>query len=159
MKAAAKKIKTILTYLSYKNQMVCSCLYKICDKSKVNVSRNVGRNLSHSLISLICYCIFPAPPPDDIEGFLAASKDRVDDDPDGLPIDDVRNYAYEGDGNSVGSLSSLASGTDDEDLNFDYLPTFGPRFKKLADMYGGQSSDDESYIGGSTSGGEPSAWC
>lgn len=89
----------------------------------------------------------------DIQSFLQANKNKVDEDPDGLPFDDVRNYAYEGDGNSVGSLSSLASATDDEDLNFDYLPTFGPRFKKLADMYGGQSSDDESYTGGTE------AWC
>ncbi|CAG7733720.1 unnamed protein product [Allacma fusca] len=90
----------------------------------------------------------------DIQSFLQGNKNKVDNDPDGLPYDDVRNYAYEGDGNSMGSLSSLASGTDDGDLNFDYLPTFGPRFKKLADMYGGQSSDDESYAGA-----PPEAWC
>lgn len=90
----------------------------------------------------------------DMSSFVQSSKNKVDNDPDGLPYDDVRNYAYEGDGNSIGSLSSLASGTDDEDLNFDYLPTFGPRFKKLADMYGGQSSDDESYPGP-----PPEAWC
>lgn len=92
----------------------------------------------------------------DISSFLHGNKQKVDNDPDGLPYDDVRNYAYEGDGNSIGSLSSLASGTsEDNDLNFDYLPTFGPRFKKLADMYGGgQSSDDESYTGP-----PPEAWC
>ncbi len=89
----------------------------------------------------------------DIQSFLQGNKNKVDNDPDGLPYDDVRNYAYEGDGNSMGSLSSLASGTDDEDLNFDFLPAFGPRFKKLADMYGGQSSDDESYTP------PPEAWC
>ncbi|ODN00523.1 DE-cadherin [Orchesella cincta] len=89
----------------------------------------------------------------DIQSFLTGNKNKVDNDPDGLPYDDVRNYAYEGDGNSMGSLSSLASGTDDEDLNFDFLPAFGPRFKKLADMYGGQSSDDESYTP------PPEAWC
>jgi len=75
--------------------------------------------------------------------FLKGNKSRVDESPDGLPFDDLRNYAYEGDGNSIGSLSSLASGTDDEDLDFDYLPTFGPRFKKLADIYGGESSSDD----------------
>ena len=33
----------------------------------------------------------------------------------------------------------------DDDLNFEYLHNFGPRFKKLADMYGEQpdSSDDD----------------
>lgn len=32
-------------------------------------------------------------------------------------------------------------GTDDGDLKFNYLSTFGPRFRKLADMYG--DSDDD----------------
>ncbi|XP_033228153.1 DE-cadherin-like [Belonocnema kinseyi] len=60
-------------------------------------------------------------------------------------FDDVRHYAYEGDGNSSGSLSSLASCTDDDgDLQFSYLSNFGPRFRKLADMYGEETSDDES---------------
>jgi hypothetical protein len=41
---------------------------------------------------------------------LDDNKGRVDRDPDGLAYDDLRHYAYEGDGNSMGSLSSLASG-------------------------------------------------
>ena len=61
-------------------------------------------------------------------------QDRIDTDPDATPFDDLRHYAYEGDGNSGGSLSSLNSGTSDGDLEFDYLHNFGPRFKKLADM-------------------------
>ena len=58
------------------------------------------------------------------------------------PYDDLRHYAYEGDGNSGGSLSSLNSGEDDADLEFEYLHNFGPRFKKLADMYGRESDSD-----------------
>jgi hypothetical protein len=34
-------------------------------------------------------------------------------------------------------------GTDDGDLKFDYLSNFGPRFRKLADMYGEDPSDDD----------------
>ena len=45
----------------------------------------------------------------DISGFLDNKKDSCDRDPNGFPFDDVRYYAYEGDGNSTGSLSSLAS--------------------------------------------------
>ncbi|KAG8237691.1 hypothetical protein J437_LFUL017859 [Ladona fulva] len=45
----------------------------------------------------------------DICGFLVDKKAAVDKDPDTSPYDDVRHYAYEGDGNSTGSLSSLAS--------------------------------------------------
>lgn len=78
--------------------------------------------------------------------FVQGNKNRIDADPEGLPFDDLRNYAYEGDGNSIGSLSSLASATDDEDLIFDYLPTFGPRFKKLAGIYGGDSSSDDEEL-------------
>nr|CAD7576151.1 unnamed protein product [Timema californicum] len=33
--------------------------------------------------------------------------------------------------------------TDENDLNFDDLSNFGPRFRKLADMYGEDPSDEE----------------
>merc|ERR1712079_40327 len=86
----------------------------------------------------------------DIQTFLQTNKDRIDHDPDATPYDDLRHYAYEGDGNSGGSLSSLNSGTSDGDLEFDYLHNFGPRFKKLADMYGEEpdSEPDEGLPGG-----------
>ncbi|KAH9632588.1 hypothetical protein HF086_012395 [Spodoptera exigua] len=77
----------------------------------------------------------------DISGFLDDKKSVLDRDPDITPYDDVRHYAYEGDGNTSGSLSSLASCTDDGDLKFNYLQTFGPRFRKLADMYGDEDED------------------
>jgi len=80
--------------------------------------------------------------PPDIETFLDDNKDRIDADPEANPYDDLRHYAYEGDGNSGGSLSSLNSGEDDADLEFEYLHNFGPRFKKLADMYGRESDSD-----------------
>ena len=100
--------------------------------------------------------------PPDIETFLDDNKDRIDADPGSFqdfiyqfitlhyqkliaeanPYDDLRHYAYEGDGNSGGSLSSLNSGEDDADLEFEYLHNFGPRFKKLADMYGRESDSD-----------------
>lgn len=78
-----------------------------------------------------------------IGGFLNDKKKVCDNDPETNPFDDVRHYAYEGDGNTTGSLSSLASGTDEGDLKFDYLSNFGPRFRKLADMYGEDPSDDD----------------
>lgn len=83
----------------------------------------------------------------DIGGFLVDKKDSCDKDSEAHPFDDVRHYAYEGDGNSTRSLSSLASGTDEGDLNFDHLETYGPRFQKLADMYGEDPSDDDSTGG------------
>ncbi|EDW85805.1 uncharacterized protein Dwil_GK22947 [Drosophila willistoni] len=82
----------------------------------------------------------------DIGDFLGGKKENCDRDVGAFTIDDVRHYAYEGDGNSDGSLSSLASCTDDGDLNFDYLSNFGPRFRKLADMYGEEPSDTDSNV-------------
>ncbi|XP_070519670.1 DE-cadherin isoform X2 [Cardiocondyla obscurior] len=90
----------------------------------------------------------------DICGFLDSKKESCDKDPDTNPFDDVRHYAYEGEGNSEGDLSSLASCTDDGDLNFNYLSNFGPRFRKLADMYGEDPSDEES-----DGVGERESWC
>ncbi|GJQ67761.1 hypothetical protein Trydic_g21076 [Trypoxylus dichotomus] len=94
-----------------------------------------------------------APEAPDISAFLNPKKDNCDRDPNSYPFDDVRYYAYEGDGNSTGSLSSLASCTDDGDLKFNYLSSFGPRFRKLADMYGEDPSDEDSHDGGEES------WC
>ncbi|EDW61365.2 DE-cadherin [Drosophila virilis] len=82
----------------------------------------------------------------DIGDFLGGKKENCDRDTGANTVDDVRHYAYEGDGNSDGSLSSLASCTDDGDLNFDYLSNFGPRFRKLADMYGEEPSDTDSNV-------------
>lgn len=88
-----------------------------------------------------------------LPAFLDNKKDGCDKNPENLPFDDVRHYAYEGDGNSTGSLSSLASCTDEGDLKFNYLSNFGPRFRKLADMYGNDNSDDDSQENGEES------WC
>ena len=40
-------------------------------------------------------------------------------------------------------MFSLYSSTDEADLEFEYLPSFGPRFKKLADIYGVETDSDE----------------
>ncbi|XP_032691269.1 DE-cadherin [Odontomachus brunneus] len=92
----------------------------------------------------------------DICGFLDGKKESCDKDPDTNPFDDVRHYAYEGEGNSEGDLSSLASCTDDGDLKFNYLSNFGPRFRKLADMYGEEPSDEDSDGVGER---ESESWC
>ena len=66
----------------------------------------------------------------------------ADDDPNAPPYDSVREYQYEGGGSSAGSLSSLQSSSSGSQ-NYDYLNDWGPRFQKLADLYGGGGEDDE----------------
>ncbi|XP_018016523.1 neural-cadherin isoform X4 [Hyalella azteca] len=79
----------------------------------------------------------------DVGVFISEHKGKADSDPNAPPFDDLRNYAYEGAGSTAGSLSSLASGTDDNEQDFDYLNNWGPRFSKLADMYGHGESDED----------------
>ncbi|KAJ8418744.1 hypothetical protein AAFF_G00002430 [Aldrovandia affinis] len=65
--------------------------------------------------------------------------DRLKDadvDPSAPPYDSLQTYAFEGSGSVADSLSSLESLSTDSDQNYDYLSDWGPRFKKLADMYG-----------------------
>ncbi|XP_049867140.1 neural-cadherin isoform X1 [Pectinophora gossypiella] len=78
----------------------------------------------------------PLPAETNVGMFIEEHKRRADSDPNAPPFDDLRNYAYEGGGSTAGSLSSLASGTDDEAHEYDYLGAWGPRFDKLADLYG-----------------------
>ena len=52
---------------------------------------------------------------------LFLTQDRIDGDPDATPYDDLRHYAYEGDGNSGGSLSSLNSGSNGNYLHASFL--------------------------------------
>ncbi|XP_015602417.1 neural-cadherin isoform X3 [Cephus cinctus] len=83
-----------------------------------------------------CKIAYPLGPEPNVGMFIEDHKKRADSDPNAPPFDDLRNYAYEGGGSTAGSLSSLASGTDDEQHEYEYLGTWGPRFDKLADMYG-----------------------
>ena len=48
----------------------------------------------------------------------------------------LQMYAYEGEDSCAGSLSSLCSSSDNNDQDYDYLKEWGPRFKRLANMYG-----------------------
>lgn len=79
----------------------------------------------------------------DVGDFINNNLGKANEDPDAVPSDDLRVYAFEGSGSTAGSLSSLASGTDDNEQDFDYLNNWGPRFQKLADMYGHGESEEE----------------
>ena len=79
----------------------------------------------------------------DVGELIREHLEKADSDPNAPPFDDLRNYAYEGSGSTAGSLSSLASGMEDNEQDFDYLNGWGPRFQKLATMYGQGESEEE----------------
>uniref|UniRef100_A0A667WWV8 Cadherin 15, type 1, M-cadherin (myotubule) n=1 Tax=Myripristis murdjan TaxID=586833 RepID=A0A667WWV8_9TELE len=77
----------------------------------------------------------PPADPTDIEDYINDGLEAADQDPNVPPYDTALIYDYEGEGSLAGSLSSIASGSSDGDQDYDYLNDWGPRFKKLANMY------------------------
>ncbi|XP_031235808.1 cadherin-7 isoform X4 [Mastomys coucha] len=73
--------------------------------------------------------------------FIWERLKEADVDPGAPPYDSLQTYAFEGNGSVAESLSSLDSISSNSDQNYDYLSDWGPRFKRLAEMYGnGQES-------------------
>ncbi|XP_010122152.1 PREDICTED: cadherin-9, partial [Chlamydotis macqueenii] len=77
----------------------------------------------------------------DVQDFIHRRLKENDLDPAAPPYDSLATYAYEGNDSIANSLSSLESLTMEGNQDYDYLSDWGPRFKKLADMYGGEDSD------------------
>ncbi|NXF40658.1 CADH9 protein, partial [Nyctibius bracteatus] len=77
----------------------------------------------------------------DVQDFINRRLKENDLDPAAAPYDSLATYAYEGNDSIANSLSSLESLTTEGNQDYDYLSDWGPRFKKLADMYGGEDSD------------------
>ncbi|XP_058033762.1 cadherin-10 isoform X2 [Ahaetulla prasina] len=84
-----------------------------------------------------------APDNTDVRDFINQRLKEHDHDPSAPPYDSLATYAYEGNDSIAESLSSLESGTTEGDQNYDYLKEWGPRFNKLAEMYGGGESDKD----------------
>ncbi|XP_067905955.1 cadherin-15 [Heterodontus francisci] len=78
----------------------------------------------------------PPADPNDIKDFINEGLDAADNDPNAPPYDTALIYDYEGEGSLAETLSSITSRASDSDQDYDYLSDWGPRFKKLADMYG-----------------------
>ncbi|XP_038556785.1 cadherin-15 [Micropterus salmoides] len=92
------------------------------------------KDAPHNLPSPI-YPRRPPADPTDIEDYINEGLEAADNDPNMPPYDTALIYDYEGEGSLAGSLSSIASGSSDGDQDYDYLNDWGPRFKKLANLY------------------------
>ncbi|KAL1006772.1 hypothetical protein UPYG_G00076880 [Umbra pygmaea] len=71
-----------------------------------------------------------------VHGYVLSKLLEADLDSCAPPYDSLQTYAYEGEGSVADSLSSIQSGGSNTDHEYDYLNDWGPRFKKLAEMYG-----------------------
>ncbi|XP_073534736.1 cadherin-10-like [Phyllobates terribilis] len=80
----------------------------------------------------------------DVRDFISQRLKEHDNDPTAPPYDSLATYAYEGNDSIAESLSSLESSTTEGDQNYEYLKEWGPRFNKLAEMYGNGESDKDS---------------
>nr|XP_051707094.1 cadherin-19 isoform X1 [Oryctolagus cuniculus] len=68
--------------------------------------------------------------------FILEKLEEADADPCAPPFDALQTYAFEGTGSSAGSLSSVASAGSEQEEDYDYLADLGPRFQRLACMFG-----------------------
>ncbi|XP_050177744.1 cadherin-20 [Myiozetetes cayanensis] len=75
-----------------------------------------------------------------VHNYVLAKLYEADMDLWASPFDSLQTYMFEGNGSVAESLSSLQSVTTDSDQSYDYLTDWGPRFKKLAEMYGATDS-------------------
>ncbi|XP_043120152.1 B-cadherin-like [Puntigrus tetrazona] len=74
---------------------------------------------------------------EDIESFIYENLCTANDDRFVAPYDSMLVFAHEGEQSESGSLSSLQSSISDGDQDFQHLQNWGPRFRRLADMFAG----------------------
>ena len=77
----------------------------------------------------------------DVREFINQRVLENDCNPTAPPYDSLATYAYEGAGSVAESLSSLGSASSEAEQDYHYLSDWGPRFRKLADLYGAEDGD------------------
>ncbi|XP_005464567.1 cadherin-6 [Oreochromis niloticus] len=77
----------------------------------------------------------------DVCEFINQRVMENDCNPTAPPYDSLATYAYEGAGSVAESLSSLGSASSEAEQDYNYLSDWGPRFRKLAELYGAEDSD------------------
>lgn len=73
------------------------------------------------------------------QGFIRQKLQEADQDLTAPPYDSLQTYAFEGSwsaAESLSSLTSLDSSNSESEQNYDFLSGWGPRFRKLAELYG-----------------------
>ncbi|NXC91107.1 CAD15 protein, partial [Cercotrichas coryphoeus] len=102
------------------------------------VSRTHGGEGSRGWVRARRPCPPPVPPPQRAGGdpLSLQGLEAADSDPSVPPYDTALIYDYEGSGSVASPLSSIVSSLTDEDQDYDYLSEWGPRFRRLADLYG-----------------------
>ncbi|XP_042196330.1 neural-cadherin [Callorhinchus milii] len=71
----------------------------------------------------------------DFDQYISNIIQDADQHPQMLAYDSLKVYCTEGEGSVAGSLSSLDSLPQDEELEYDYMKEWGPRFERLRTLY------------------------
>ncbi|XP_062859752.1 cadherin-18 isoform X2 [Trichomycterus rosablanca] len=72
----------------------------------------------------------------DVHDFIRQRITEADQDTSVPPYDSLQTYAYEGQGSSAGSISSIGSPGIHSEQDCNVLDDWGPEFQKLAELYG-----------------------
>ncbi|XP_037066925.1 cadherin-19 isoform X2 [Peromyscus leucopus] len=104
--------------------------------SMVMRERKPRRSKSMEIRSLYRQSLQVGPDSAVFRQFILEKLEEANTDPCAPPFDSLQTFAFEGTGSSSGSLSSIGSRDTDQEDNFDYLNDLGPRFKRLACMFG-----------------------
>ena len=81
----------------------------------------------------------------DVGDFINERMSDADNDPGAPPHDSVMEFAFEGAGSDAGSLSSLNTSSSADSADYDYLNEWGPKFTRLAEMYGAGLEGEEDW--------------